>query len=123
MAHYAKVQDDKVVNVIVAEKEFFDTFVDETPGKWVQTSYNTREGVHILDGTPFRGNYASPGMIWDADKDAFYDAPPYDNWKLNETKWVYEPPIEMPTSTPKGFWLWKQEENKWVDSPITQPNK
>lgn len=46
MAHYAKVQDEKVVTVIVAEKEFFDTFVDETPGKWVQTSYNTRGGVH-----------------------------------------------------------------------------
>lgn len=120
MAHFAQIiNGNRVGQVIVAEQDFIDTL----NGEWVQTSYNTREGEHILGGKPFRGNYASPGMIWDADKDAFYDAPPYDNWKLNETKWVYEPPIEMPTSIPKGFWEWKQEENKWVDSPITQPNK
>ena len=123
MAHYAKVHDGIVEQVIVAEESFFDTYVDDSPGEWVQTSYNTFEGEHGLGGTPFRGNYASPGMIWDEKKDAFYHPAPYDNWVLNEKKWRYEPPIAMPTSTPKGFWLWKQEENKWVDSPITQPNK
>ena len=46
MAHYAKVVDGKVTNVIVAEAEYFDTFVDDSPGTWVQTSYNTRGGVH-----------------------------------------------------------------------------
>ena len=68
MAHFAKVNGNTVGQVIVAEQDYIDTL----NGEWVQTSYNTREGVHILDGTPFRGNFASPGMIWDAEKDAFY---------------------------------------------------
>ena len=41
MAHFAKVLGDKVTQVIVAEPEFFDTFIDSTPGMWIQTSYNT----------------------------------------------------------------------------------
>ena len=46
MAHFAKVLDGKVVNVIVAEQEFIDTMIDKTPGEWIQTSYNTHGGVH-----------------------------------------------------------------------------
>ena len=46
MSHYAKVNNTIVEKVIVAEAEFFDTFVDSSPGAWVQTSYNTRGGVH-----------------------------------------------------------------------------
>jgi hypothetical protein len=57
-----------VVNVIVAEQDFIDT----QSGTWVQTSYNTRAGVHILQGTPLRKNYAGIGYVYDADRDAFY---------------------------------------------------
>jgi len=46
MAHFAKVVDGLVTQVIVAEPEFFDTFVDSSPGQWIQTSYNTYGGVH-----------------------------------------------------------------------------
>ena len=56
MSHFAKVLDGKVVQVIVAELEFFDTFVDSSPGQWIQTSYNTRGGVHYgPDGKPDGG--------------------------------------------------------------------
>ena len=41
MAHFAKVLENKVVNVIVAEPEFMESFVDSSPGEWIQTSYNT----------------------------------------------------------------------------------
>ena len=51
MSHFAKVLDGKVVQVIVAEPEFFETFVDSTPGTWIQTSYNTRGGVHYDPAT------------------------------------------------------------------------
>ena len=37
MAHFAKVQDGIVTKVIVAEPDFFDTFVDDSPGEWMQT--------------------------------------------------------------------------------------
>jgi hypothetical protein len=47
MAHFAKVNNDGLVTqVIVAEPEFFDAFQDAEPGSWIQTSYNTRGGVH-----------------------------------------------------------------------------
>ena len=72
MSHFAKVTDGKVTQVIVAEKEFFDTYVDSTPGEWIQTSYNTQGGKHTQGGTPLRGNYAGIGYIYDKDKDVFY---------------------------------------------------
>ena len=50
MGHFAKVVDGKVTQVIVAEPEFFTTFVDSSPGAWIQTSYNTQSGKHLLGG-------------------------------------------------------------------------
>ena len=46
MGHYAKIRQGKVVEVIVADASFFNNFVDSSPGKWIKTSYNTRQGVH-----------------------------------------------------------------------------
>ena len=94
MAHYAKVVNGIVERVIVAEAEFFDTFVDDTPGKWIQTSYNTRGGIHYEpnSNTPssdqskaLRKNYAGVGFNYDSDNDAFYERQPYASWKLNTT--------------------------------------
>ena len=68
MAHFAKVLDNRVTQVIVAEQDFVDTQV----GTWVQTSYNTHGGQHLLGGTPLRKNYAGIGYIYDSTMDAFY---------------------------------------------------
>ena len=83
MSHYAKVLNGVVVNVIAAEADFFDTFVDSSPGTWIQTSYNTRAGVHYgPDGKPdggvaLRGNYAGIGYTYDPVADLFIPpAPP-----------------------------------------------
>ena len=103
MAHYAKVRDGKVVNVIVAEADFFDTFIDETPGEWIQTSYNTRGGVHKLGGTPLRKNFAGIGFTYDKNLDAFIPPSPFTSWILNETTCLWEAPLEKP-STGKYFW-------------------
>ncbi len=65
MAHFAKVLDGVVLKVIKAEQEFFDTFVDDSPGKWIQTSYNTWGNEHSDGGTPLRGNFAGKGFIYD----------------------------------------------------------
>jgi hypothetical protein len=102
MSHFAKVLDGRVINVIVAEHEFFDTFVDSSPGTWLQTSYNTRGGVHYgADGQPdggvaLRGNYAGIGYIYDATNDMFYAPQPYPSWILNQTTWYWEPPVAYP---------------------------
>ena len=84
MAHYAKVNDGIVQRVIVAEPEFFDTFIDDTPGTWIQTSYNTHGGVHQLGGTPLRKNYAGTGFTYDITRDAFIPPQDFPSWTLNE---------------------------------------
>ena len=103
MAHYAKVVNDTVTQVIVAEADFFDTFNDDSPGKWIQTSYNTRFGKHYAPnsrtedgGTPLRKNFAWIGGTYDATRDAFLPPHTYASWTLNEETCVYDPPIDYP---------------------------
>lgn len=40
-------------------------------GRWIQTSYNTRAGVHRLGGTPLRYTYAGLGYYYNEETDAF----------------------------------------------------
>jgi hypothetical protein len=51
---------------------------------WKQTSYNTRGGVHLTGGTPFRKNFAGKGYKYDEDRDAFIPPKPFNSWVLNE---------------------------------------
>jgi hypothetical protein len=96
MSHFAKVVDGKVTQVIVAEPEFFDTFVDSSPGTWLQTSYNTHGNQHP-EGRPLRGNYAGIGYTYDATNDVFIAPKPSDTAVLNETTWLWEDTVtEVP---------------------------
>lgn len=61
MAHYAKVRQGKVIKVIVADASFFDNFVDDSPGTWIQTSYNTRGNRHYKANT----NELSPTFYYE----------------------------------------------------------
>lgn len=96
MSNYAKVVNGKVVEVIVADIEFFKTFKDTSPGTWLQTSYNTRGNVHYgPDGQPdggvaLRGNYAGIGYIYNAEADKFYSPKPEEgNWVLDTRTWTW----------------------------------
>lgn len=104
MAHYAKVKDGKVIQVIVAEPEFFETFVDTSPGEWIQTSYNTKAGVHLLGGTPLRKNYAGIGFTYDKERDAFIPPKPHASWTLDEETCLWEPPTPMPDDGQRYDW-------------------
>jgi hypothetical protein len=112
MGHFAKVVDGKVTQVIVAEPEFFNTFVDSSPGAWIQTSYNTIGGKHTLGGTPLRGNYAGIGYTYDSINDVFYAPQPFPSWKLN-SDWTWEAPIDMPTDG-KAY-NWDETTNSWAE--------
>jgi hypothetical protein len=83
MAHFCKVVNGVVTQVIVAEPEFFDTFVDSSPGQWIQTSYNTHGGQHP-EGRPLRKNYAGIGFTYDAERDAFIPPKPEGDYALDE---------------------------------------
>jgi hypothetical protein len=118
MSHYAKVANSIVTEVIVAEAEFFLTFVDTSPGKWIQTSYNTRGNVHYgPDGNPdggiaLRGNYAGIGDTYDEANDVFYKPQPFLSWTLNNTTWAWESPTSYPTND--KFYRWDEPTTSWV---------
>ena len=117
MSHFAKVVDGKVINVIVAEPEFFSHFVDSSPGQWIQTSYNTRGNKHYDqnnqedDIPPLRGNFAGIGYTYDAQNDVFIAPQPYASWTLNESNWTWEPPVAMPTDG--KIYQWNESEQSW----------
>ena len=120
MSHYAKVVNGTVTQVIVAEAEFFNTFVDTSPGDWIQTSYNTRGNVHYTPntnepsgGAPLRGNYAGIGYVYDRTHDVFYAPSPYPSWVLNQSTWLWEAPTPMPTDD-NGPYAWDEATTAWV---------
>ena len=104
MAHFAKIENNIVTEVMVAEQSFFDSFVDDSPGTWIQTSYNTIGGQHLLGGTHLRKNYAGVGFTYDSTKDAFIPPKEFDSWTLNETTCLWEPPVAMPSDGKKYEW-------------------
>ena len=119
MAHYAKVVDGKVTNVIVAEAEYFNTFVDDSPGEWIQTSYNTRGGKHYApnsntedSGTPLRKNYAGIGMNYDGV--GFYFDAPHSSWTLNSTTYFWEPPVAYPDDG--KTYQWNESTTSWDET-------
>ena len=112
MSHYAKVNNGLVEQVIVAEADFFDTFVDSSPGQWLQTSYNTHANQHP-EGRPLRGNYAGVGYTYDATNDVFYAPQPYPSWTLNETTWTWDAPVPMPTDD--KIYEWDEATTNWIE--------
>jgi hypothetical protein len=112
MSHFAKVIDGKVTQVIVAEPEFFDTFVDSSPGTWIQTSYNTHGNQHP-EGSPLRGNYAGIGYTYDTKNDVFYEPQPFPSWILNNTTWLWEAPVAYPTDN-KNY-KWDEATTNWIE--------
>lgn len=138
MAHYAKVLDGIVTNVIVAEASYFDTFVDDSPGEWIQTSYNTHAGVHYEPGPDsnlnspssdqskaLRKNYAGIGFTYDKDRDAFIPPKPEESWTLNETTCQWDCPLAYPTDGKSYAWddaAYKADNTKgWVLESIQGP--
>ena len=115
MAHFAKVTNGTVTQVIVAEPEFFATFVDSSPGEWIQTSYNTRGGVHATGGIPLRKNYAGIGYTYDRTRDAFIPPQPYTSWLLNDTTCLWESPVAYPTDGNR--YAWDESAQQWTALP------
>jgi len=113
MAHFAKCVDGKVTQVIVAEPEFFNTFVDSSPGAWIQTSYNTIGNKHTQGGTPLRGNYAGVGYTYDAVNDVFVAPQPFQSWILNSSTWTWEAPTPMPTDG--KIYAWDEPTLAWKE--------
>jgi hypothetical protein len=117
MSHFAKVLDGKVTQVIVAEPDFFDTFVDSSPGQWIQTSYNTRGNIHYGPdgqhdgGVALRGNYAGVGYTYDPQNDVFYAPQPFPSWTLDQATWTWNAPVPYPVDG--QFYVWDEATVSW----------
>lgn len=125
MAHFAKVVDGIVTQVIVAEPEFFETFVDTSPGEWVQTSYNTRGGVHYNPETnqpsedqtkALRKNYAGIGYTYDRTNDCFVPPKPFPSWTLNTETCLWNAPVPYPQDG-KSY-RWDEPTTSWIEFTI-----
>ena len=122
MTHFAKVENGIVTQVIVAEQDFVDT----QEGTWVQTSYNTRGGIHYSPetgepdgGVALRKNYAGIGFTYDSDRDAFYAPQPYPSWTLNETSCIWEAPVAYPDDG--EIYIWNEDAQQWEQVITEQP--
>jgi hypothetical protein len=98
MAHYAKIIEGTVVEVIVADEDY----ISELEGTWVQTSYNSN----------IRKNYASVGGTYDSTRDAFIHPKPYPSWVLNETTCQWNAPVEIPDIENK--YIWNEDITSWM---------
>lgn len=106
MSHFAKVENGVVTAVIVAEQDF----VDMQPGTWVQTSYNTRGGVHSEGGTPLRMNYAGIGYHYDGK--GFYAPQPFPSWTLDPATYIWQAPVPVPQDGKQ--YKWDEAALSWV---------
>jgi len=124
MSHFAQVFNGTVTQVIVAEQDVIDS--GAFGQGWIQTSYNTRGGVHYApnshtpDGEPaLRGNYACIGYTYDKTNDVFYaprpkdiNGKPCESWTIDAPSWTWTPPIPYPTDG--NLYGWNETTKSWV---------
>jgi hypothetical protein len=114
MAHFAKIENGTVTQVNVIDEDYFaENRETRYTGTWIQTSYNTRGGVHLLGGTPLRKNYAGVGYVYDEVRDAFYAPQPYPSWTLNEDTCYWESPVPYPTDDKR--YTWNEDNQEWTE--------
>jgi len=126
MAHFAKIGlNNKVINVVAVDNRNLEdsngieqeqngiNFLESITGwsLWVQTSYNTIKGIHKLNGTPLRKNYAGIGYTYDEDRDAFIPKKPFVSWTLNEETCQWEAPVVKPDDG--KIYNWNEETTSW----------
>ena len=126
MAHFAKIENNTVVQVIVGDDDMFTTdkhiWIVGGGKEWVQTSYNTRGGIHFdpITNEPsedqskaLRKNFAQVGFIYDRERDAFYRPKPYPSWVLDEDTCFWKAPTEYPTD--QKYYEWNESTTSWVE--------
>jgi hypothetical protein len=117
MAHFAKIENGVVIQVVVAEEDFIATGALGDPANFVQTSYNTRGGIHYgQDGQPsgrepLHKNYAGIGYTFDGT--GFAAPQPFPSWSLNSDSYLWEAPIAMPTDDKP--YSWDEATLSWVE--------
>lgn len=125
MAHYALLDSDNIITAVIVGRNESDTSQDWedyytifTGQTCKRTSYNTRGGVHLYDGIPFRKNYAGIGYTYDTVRDAFIPPKPFASWTLNEDTCNWDCPVDYPTEVEDAdgnpiLYGWNEEDQQW----------
>ena len=117
MAHFAKVENGIVTQVIVVEQDVIDSGLFGDPSQWIQTSYNTHGNVHYGqngkpdNGVALRGNFAGIGYTYNKKLDAFYPPQPYPSWVLSPKTINWESPVPYPDDGKK--YQWNEDTKSW----------
>ena len=118
MSHFAKVIDGIVKTVHVVEQDYIASGKLGDPDNWVQTSYNTRGGVHYAPnsnepdgGIALRKNFAGKGYTYDKTRDAFIEPKLYPSWELNEDTCQWNAPTIRPDDD--KHYRWDEENQAW----------
>ena len=99
---YAKIEDNIVVDVIVADPEFIKTLKTmEIDGK------NNHNWIDTTDCK----NQPGVGSTYRLDLNAFVHVKPCENWVWDTTVFDWIPPVPKPDS---GNWFWDQRDNRWI---------
>jgi len=116
MAHYAFLDDNKIVTEVI-------TGIDETElieGLDPETWYGNFRG-QVCKRTSYNGtirkNYAGVGYSYDSEADAFIAPKPFESWVLNTITYQWEPPVSAPEGELIYFWneqlvAWQLSENQ-----------
>jgi len=121
--HFAEINNENIVQrVIVAEQDFIDSGAVGDASNWVQTSYNTRGGVHYAPnsqtpdgGVALRKNYAGIGYTYDASKDAFIAPQPFASWTLDDDTCQWNPPTPIPDVNNVRPYIWDEDTTSWIE--------
>ena len=120
MSHFAKVINGIVETVHVVDQDFINSGKLGDPNNWIQTSYNTRGGVHYAPnstepdgGVALRKNYAGVGYKYDSERDAFIPPKQYPSWTLVEASCLWEAPVAYPDDGNK--YKWDEDNTQWVE--------
>ena len=120
MSHFAKVIDGIVETVNVVEQDYIDSGAVGDPNDWIQTSYNTRGGVHYAPnsnepdgGVALRKNYAGKGYTYDESRDAFIPPKNYPSWILDEDTCLWNAPTPYPDDGKR--YEWDEETTSWIE--------
>ena len=106
MAHFAKIEDGIVTQVIVVDNAYEENAQEYLNsiglgGTWVQTSYNAN----------FGRKFAGIGDTYNNRTGEFKPAKPFESWKWNATTWSWEPPKARPEGSDL---IWNEDAKDWV---------
>lgn len=119
MAHYAYLDENNIVTMIIVGRDDGDTNWEEYYGA-KKTSYNTRGGIYYTPNTDtpdsdqskaYRKNYAGIGFTYDIVLDAFIPPKPYSSWVLNTQTCQWQAPIPYPNDGKE--YIWNEVTQSW----------